>query len=173
MALEDSVFVAADRPHDLSGLTADAVDEVTMDQETPTKAERPKRTLLRPLFAARDEPPVAAESDTAGAADEADARARPLDILRMAIAHRLCVTTTYNKRRVLLAPHIVFNRHDEPFLRAVTVELDDKPPREAKLGTFKLTGLGPLALTGRAFEPFGDFHADDAEYAGMTLVTLA
>jgi predicted transcriptional regulator len=131
-----------------------------------TKAAPAKRKLLKPLFAVERAP--AAEGGAA--ADEG--RAQPLDILRMAITHKLCVTTTYNKRRVLLAPHIVFTRHDEPYLRAVTIELDDKRPKEAKLGTFKLVGLGPISLTGRSFEPFADYRASAPEYAGTTLVGL-
>ena len=132
------------------------------------KAAPAKRKVLKPLFATERAP--VAEGMAGPAADEG--RAQPLDILRMAITHKLCVTTSYNKRRVLLAPHIVFTRHDEPYLRAVTVELDDKRPREAKLGTFKLVGLGPISLTGRSFEPFAEYRASAPEYAGTTLVGL-
>jgi len=133
---------------------------------TPAPA---KRKLLKPLFATDRAP----KDEGAPAAPPADGRAQPLDILRVAIAHRLCVTATYNKRHVLLAPHIVFTRHDEPYLRGVTIELDGKRPREAKLGTFKLIGLGSLTLTGRSFEPFAAFHAGDADYVGTTLAVLS
>lgn len=73
-------------------------------------------------------------------------------ILEFAIERSLMVSTAYNRGRSILAPHSLFTRHDELYLRAVTVERDGRAPREAKLGTFKLIGLSDLALTGRTFD---------------------
>ncbi|HEY5721892.1 MAG TPA: hypothetical protein VIT45_06175 [Allosphingosinicella sp.] len=73
-------------------------------------------------------------------------------ILEFAIDRSLMVSTAYNRGRSVLAPHSLFTKHDELYLRAVTVERDGRPPREAKLGTFKLIGLSDLALTGRTFD---------------------
>ena len=73
-------------------------------------------------------------------------------ILEFAIDRSLMVSSAYNRGRSILAPHSLFEKHDELYLRAVTVERDGRAPREAKLGTFKLIGLGDLALTGRTFE---------------------
>ena len=58
-----------------------------------------------------------------------------------AIALKKCVAATYNHSAVTLAPHILYTRHDELYVDAVTLERDGRPPRERKLGTFKLTGL--------------------------------
>jgi predicted transcriptional regulator len=148
-----------------------AVAETAPPRAGPAVAEtRPKRKVLRPLFT-----PSRVESPAPAAAlpDRDAVPDTPLAILCQAIIHRLCVMTTYNKRGVLLAPHIIFTRHDEPYLRAVTIELDGKRPREAKLGTFKLTGLGPITTTARTFNRFADFNPDDADYAGKTVCVLS
>jgi hypothetical protein len=79
-------------------------------------------------------------------------QASPEEILEFAIDRSLMVSSAYNRGRSVLAPHSLFTKHDELYLRAVTVERDGRPPREAKLGTFKLIGLAGLALTGRAFD---------------------
>ena len=73
-------------------------------------------------------------------------------ILEFAIERSLMVSTAYNRGRSILAPHSIFAKHEELYLRAVTVERDGRAPRETKLGTFKLIGLGDLALTGRTFD---------------------
>jgi predicted transcriptional regulator len=130
-----------------------------------------RRKLLRPVFSTK---PALAETPP-----EPDAHAptsvepkEPLDMLRAAIARQSCVTTTYNKRTVTLAPHIVYTRHDEPFLRAVTVALDGNKPRELKLGTFKVAGLGALNDSASLFVRHPDFSADDADYQGVTLAVI-
>ncbi|HEY0012580.1 MAG TPA: hypothetical protein VGB79_06960 [Allosphingosinicella sp.] len=72
-------------------------------------------------------------------------------LVREAMAKRVLLAATYNKGRSVLAPHSLFERHGELYLRAVTVERDGRPPREAKLGTFKLTGLSEVERTRRLF----------------------
>ena len=78
-------------------------------------------------------------------------------ILQFAIDQSLMVSSAYNRGRSILAPHSLFEKHGDLFLRAVTVERDGKPPREPRLGTFKLIGLADLALTGRTFDPVALF----------------
>ena len=73
------------------------------------------------------------------------------DIIRQAIAKKTCITATYNKGQATLAPHSLFARHGELYLRAVTVDYDGRKPREPKLGTFKLAGLGDVAATRKLF----------------------
>jgi hypothetical protein len=75
------------------------------------------------------------------------------EILHQAMAKRVCVSAIYNKKGAILAPHFLFSRHDELYLRAVTVEQDGRKPREPKLGTFKLSGLTEVALTRKLFRP--------------------
>src|SRR3546814_19295620 len=52
-----------------------------------------------------------------------------------AIALRKCLEATYNRTNVKLAPHILYTRHDELYVDAVTVERVWRRPREVKLGT--------------------------------------
>jgi hypothetical protein len=85
----------------------------------------------------------------------------------------MCVTAVYNKRVVTLAPHIVFTKHDELFLRAVTVEQGGRRPKELKLGTFKLVGLSSVNPTTRLFVPQFGFGANDPEYAGKTVCVVS
>lgn len=73
------------------------------------------------------------------------------EILNHAIGKRLCVTAVYNRCLTILAPHSLFTRHGDRFLRAVTIETGGRKPREPKLGTFKLAGLTELAGTRRLF----------------------
>lgn len=98
--------------------------------------------------------------------------AGPADIVGLAVSRKLCVAAVYNKMAVTLAPHIVYTRHDELYVDGVVLEREGKPPREIKLGTFKLAGLAMLALTGRVFTPQSVFDANDAKYAGTTVSVI-
>jgi hypothetical protein len=89
-----------------------------------------------------------------------------------AIALRKRIRATYNRMVVTLAPHILYTRHDELFIDAVTIERDGQPPREVKLGTFKLAGLKDVALLDRSFVPDPLFDRTDAKYAGVTLFAV-
>ena len=93
-------------------------------------------------------------------------------ILLEAIARNLCVEAVYNRVRMILAPHILYTRHDELFVDAVALEKDGREPRELKLGTFKLAGLGEVALTERAFQREALFDPGDEKYAGVTLFAV-
>ncbi|MBF6602570.1 MAG: hypothetical protein ITG03_06325 [Sphingorhabdus sp.] len=88
------------------------------------------------------------------------------------VALKKCVTATYNKMRVTLAPHILYTRHDEMHVDAVTVEREGQPPRELKLGTFKLSGLKDVVVEERHFEPSDLFDAEAEKYQGTTLMTV-
>ncbi len=93
-------------------------------------------------------------------------------LLLEAIALRKCVAATYNRMRVKLAPHVLYTRHDELFIDAVTVERNGQPPREVKLGTFKLAGLTDLEFAGRPFQPEPVFDPNDPKYEGATLFAV-
>ncbi|MEP3224492.1 MAG: hypothetical protein ABJO01_00835 [Parasphingorhabdus sp.] len=88
------------------------------------------------------------------------------------IALLKCVTATYNKGQVTLAPHILYTRHDEMHVDAVTVERDGKPPRELKIGTFKLSGLKDVVVEDRPFEPSELFDSKADKYQGTTLLVV-
>jgi hypothetical protein len=89
-----------------------------------------------------------------------------------AIALRKCVAATYNRVTVTLAPHILYTRHEELFIDAVTVEREGRPPRAVKLGTFKLAGMKQAALAGQPFRPERSFDPGDSKYAGVTLFAV-
>ena len=55
-----------------------------------------------------------------------------------AIVKQHALAATYNRGSVTLAPHIVYTRHGELYVDAATLERDGKPPRESKIGAFKL-----------------------------------
>jgi hypothetical protein len=86
-------------------------------------------------------------------------------LLLEAIALRTCIRAVYNGGAVTLAPHILYQRHDDLFVDAITVERDNRPPREVKIGTFKLAGLHDLELAGRPFAPEKSFDPGDPRYA--------
>jgi hypothetical protein len=89
-----------------------------------------------------------------------------------AIVTRRCIEATYNKMTVKLAPHILYTKHDELFIDAVTVEREGEPPRELKLGTFKLAGLAVRELTPIPFNRSDIFNAAEDKYAGVTLLAI-
>lgn len=97
---------------------------------------------------------------------------QPSRILLEAIALKKCVGATYNRAAVTLAPYILYTRHDELFVDAVTVERDGRPPREVKLGTFKLAGLGEMNVDGRPFELEPVFDRAATKYDGVTLFAV-
>jgi hypothetical protein len=91
-------------------------------------------------------------------------------IVLEAIARRRCIEAVYNRMAVRLAPHILYTRHDELFVDAVTVARDGQRPRETKIGTFKLDGLHDPAVAGQAFKLEPGFDPADSKYAGVTLL---
>ncbi len=96
----------------------------------------------------------------------------PVPTILEAIVRRLCLNAVYNRSIVTLAPHILYTKHDELHIDAVAVERDGKPPREMKLGTYRLSGLGEISLTDRAFTPIELFDPVDAKYADVTLMMI-
>ncbi len=82
--------------------------------------------------------------------------------LRSAIDLKLLVSAAYNKGRSVLAPHSIVEKHDELYLRAVTVERDGRKPTQLKLGTFKLSGLTEVSLTRDMFSDREIFGAAEA-----------
>lgn len=89
-----------------------------------------------------------------------------------AIVKQLCVTATWNRDKVVLAPHVIYTRHGELFVDAITVARNNMLPRGAKLGTYKLAGFGDLKLTSRAFVPSALFEPEAERYEGVKLMTV-
>lgn len=86
-----------------------------------------------------------------------------------AIALKKCLHASYNRAPVTLAPHILYTRHDELYVDAVTIDREGKPPREVKIGTFKLTGLQDLTVGERDFTAHELFDPKEEKYQGVTL----
>lgn len=95
------------------------------------------------------------------------------DVVSEAIGRRTCVTATYNRTTIRLAPHVLYTRHDELFVDGATMERDGQRPREVKIGTFKLVGLAGVAATRVPFETFSGFDPADVKYEGVTLASVA
>lgn len=89
-----------------------------------------------------------------------------------AIARRVCLEATYNRTAFMLAPHILYTRHDELYVDAVAISRDGQPPREIKIGTFKLTGLKDVKVGEHAFQPEPAFDPEDMKYQGVTLFSV-
>lgn len=93
-------------------------------------------------------------------------------IILEAIARQRCVSATYNRGVVILAPHVLYTRHGELYIDATTITRDGNPPREIKLGTFKLDGLGDLALVDQPFDTYPLFEPEAEKYVGETLLAV-
>ena len=80
-----------------------------------------------------------------------------------------CVSATYNRKRMILAPHILYFRGGGLYTDALVVSRENMLPREAKIGTFKLDGLSELAITQRSFGPSDLFDPELDKYAGAVM----
>jgi hypothetical protein len=103
---------------------------------------------------------------------EAETARDPQEVIREALAKRRCIAATYNRQRAVIAPHILYTRHDDPFVDGVVVSRDGKPPRELKLSSFKLAGLGDVAASRAGFIAFPEFAEGDERYQGTTLALV-
>jgi hypothetical protein len=108
-------------------------------------------------------------SDAASVAEHTDANRV---LMFEAIARRMCIDVVYNRMAMRLAPHILYTRHDDLFIDAVTVTREGQPPRELKIGMFKLSGLHDVVVSDTPFEPQRLFDAKDEKYGGVTLFTV-
>jgi len=93
-------------------------------------------------------------------------------IVLEAIATRKCLEGVYNRQVMTLAPHILYTRHGELYIDAVALARDGKPPRELKLGSFKLTGIHDPHVVDRGFEPQPVFDPAAERYEGTTLFAI-
>lgn len=89
-----------------------------------------------------------------------------------AIVRKMCLSATYNKVEMTLAPHVIYTKHDELFIDCDVVARDGKPPKEPKIGTFKLIGLSALRITPRAFKVSPLFDQGSFKYADTALMAV-
>lgn len=93
-------------------------------------------------------------------------------IIAQAVRRKLAITAVYNRTNMVIAPHILYTKHDDLFIDGVVTLRDGKVPAELKLGTFKLAGLNNVSLTVDSFtvQPFYD--PADAKYEGVTVAKV-
>lgn len=106
---------------------------------------------------------------------ETDRDTRPAPspaIIFESIVRQRCIAAVYNRMAVILAPHIIYTRHGELYVDAVTILRDGQPPKEQKMGAFKLTGLADLTLTDRPFYRSALFVPSEPRYDGETLMAV-
>jgi hypothetical protein len=96
----------------------------------------------------------------------------PATALFEAIVKQQAISATYNRVTVTLAPHILYTRHGDLHIDAVTLDRDGRPPREEKLGTFRVSGLSAIRLTPRRFNASELFDAAEPRYAETTLMAV-
>ena len=93
-------------------------------------------------------------------------------IILEAIVRKVAIAATYNRVVMTLAPHVLYTKHGDLHVDAVALDRDGKPPKEIKLGTFKLAGLSDIRLTPRRFDVNGLFHPGDPKYADETVMAV-
>ena len=93
-------------------------------------------------------------------------------VLLEAIVKQLAVAAVYNRTEVTLAPHVLYTRHGDLHVDAITLERDGRPPREVKLGTYKLTGLSGVRLTAQSFQPSALFDGAAERYRDQTVMAI-
>ena len=89
-----------------------------------------------------------------------------------AIVRRHALAATYNRMQITLAAHILYTRHGELHVDGVTLERDGQPPKELKLGVFKLSGLTAMRVTPRQFEVSPLFVPGDPKYVDETVMAV-
>ena len=89
-----------------------------------------------------------------------------------AIVRQQCIAASYNRTEVTLAPHVLYTRHGELYVDGVVLLRDGRPPKEEKVGAFKLLGLGGVRLTPRRFAIHPLFAAGLERYRGETLMMV-
>lgn len=128
--------------------------------------ERPEAPAEQPLIAA-----PAAETEVAEQAAP-EAAVNPTVLFFEAIVRMRCIEATYNRTRMVLAPHILYTRHSALHMDAIIVSRENMLPKEVKLGTFKVDGLSGLRLTERAFDVSALFEPEAEKYVGETLMAV-
>jgi hypothetical protein len=83
----------------------------------------------------------------------------PRMTLMEAIARKQTVAARYNGEQVRLAPHLLFERRGDLFVRALNLSKNWRADEEPRLGQFKLAGLAATELLDEEFAPLPDYEA--------------
>ena len=76
-----------------------------------------------------------------------------------AISRQRTFSARYNDEVVVLAPHLLFERHGDLFAVALNMSKNWRSDEDRRLGQFKLAGLGSPELHDDAFEPLPSYDA--------------
>lgn len=90
-----------------------------------------------------------------------------------AIARMRLIVARYNGTEMRLAPHQLFSRHGELFVRAFNPLKNWRSEEERRLGDFKLAGLSDVALTEEPFEPLPSFDCAPPREGDQHLFAVA
>lgn len=89
-----------------------------------------------------------------------------------AIVRMRCISVTYNRKRMILAPHIMYLRNGGLYTDALVISRENMLPREPKMGTFKLDGFTDLAITQRQFVESDLFDPSLDKYVGTAIMAI-
>lgn len=103
---------------------------------------------------------------------ESEGPSGPTATILEAIVRMRCVSATYNRKRMILAPHIAYLRGGGLYVDALVVSRENMLAREEKIGTFKIDGLSELAITQRGFPASDLFDPGLDKYAAATIMTI-
>lgn len=107
------------------------------------------------------------------APDQGPAEART-GLVAGAIRNQLSLRARYNDQQVLIAPQILFTRHEAPHVEALVLERDGRRDEERRLRTFNLAGLHELKASGLLFEPQNaDLDEEKYEREGVRILAIA
>lgn len=92
--------------------------------------------------------------------------------IRTALQKRRCVTASYNQGEVLLAPYLLYQRHDQLHLAAVTLRRDGRRPAAEKVAIYRLSGLDKIKVTNALFTAKADLLADMSHPVDLLLASV-
>lgn len=92
--------------------------------------------------------------------------------LMEAIARKQVVAARYNGEEIKLAPHLLFERHGDLFVRALNLSKAWRSEEDKRLGQFKLAGLVATELLDETFEPLPGYDATAPRPEDTTLLAV-
>src|SRR4051794_35157208 len=90
-------------------------------------------------------------------------------VVLRAIRRKTCVMAIYNQGEVLLAPHLLYVRHEQPHVAAITITRDGVPPNKEKLSSYRVSGLSAVRPTTVPFTARPELLADLSHPADKVL----
>jgi hypothetical protein len=89
-----------------------------------------------------------------------------------AIARRRTIEASYNATRIVLAPHLLFERHGDLFVSAVNLSKQRRHDDEQRLGQFKLAGLMEAVILDDGFKQLSTFQPVAPRLDDRVLLTV-